>query len=105
MGEPSGDCVVLQAPWDARIFAYYYRGPEICRLGAYHYDDFYAAEGHSMAESWTPAEALAAAAGKRRIWVFNNDAYVEPPRLDLPRPVAGRWRIGMIELTLYENDQ
>ena len=74
--------------------------PELCVLGADNYDDFYVTQGHSMKDSWTTAEAIAATKGKRRIWVFNNYTY-NITRLTLPYPLLEERQEGKIKLSLY----
>jgi hypothetical protein len=99
--DPRGDIVLFHPPMEQRTFAYYYDGPPLRLAGAYHYDDFYYTQGHVLQSAWTQEDALRETRGARRVWLFYNPA-LGSPRLNLPFPVAGTWRSGQVELTLYD---
>jgi mannosyltransferase len=99
--DASGDVVLFHPPMEQRTFDYYYSGPPLREAGAYHYDDFYYTQGHSLQSAWTLEDALRETQGSRRIWMFYNPA-LGTARLDLPYPTAGSWRSGQVELTLYQ---
>lgn len=99
--DPASDVVLLHPPYEQRTFAYYYRGPALQLAGANDYDDFYYAQGHVLRTAWSLADAVQAARGGRRIWVFYNPL-LGAPRLDLPYRQAGHWSAGALELALYE---
>src|SRR4029078_6247156 len=71
-GDPASEVVLLHPPYEQRTFAYYYRGPALQLAGANDYDDFYYAQGHVLRTAWSLADAVQAARGGRRIWVFYN---------------------------------
>ena len=99
--DPAGDVVLLHPPYEQRTFAYYYHGPALRLLGAHNYDDYYYVQGHSLQLAWTKTDAIAAAKGSRRLWLFYNPL-LGSLRLDLPYRAIQRWRAGDLELILYE---
>jgi hypothetical protein len=100
--DPSRDVVLFHPPWEQRIFEYYYEGPELQLLGAHHYDEFYAVQGHPFRESWTLDEALEVTRGSRMVWLFHNPAHYGMHRLRLPYRLVERWSFSRLELVRYD---
>ena len=97
--ELQGDVVLVQPPFNERLFRYYYHGPPMVVLGAHHYDDFYYFQGHDMYEDWRIEQVVPLTSASKRVWVFYEPS--GPDELDLPYKQLRSWETSKIRLTLY----